>query len=212
MTRPPAGSSAGDAWIDVLLAVWRDGQRRSMVGPGDPRAHLERSFALADTLGEAPRMLLDLGSGAGIPGLALAGRWPRTRVILLEAANRRVRVLRAAVDELGWGDRVGVLHGRAEELGRRSEHRQRYPLVTARSFGPPAATAECGGAFLELGGVLAVTEPPGATGERWPPDGVRRLGLTLGPGDGGVQRLVRTEHLDDRFPRRPGVPGRRPLF
>lgn len=183
-----------------------------MVGPGDPRMHLKRSFALADTLGDAPPALLDLGSGAGIPGLALAGRWPDTRVVLLDAAQRRVTLLRNAVDDLGWGDRVHVLHGRAEELGHAPAHRQQYPLVTARSFGPPAATAECGGAFVEVGGVLAVTEPPGAAGERWPAEALDQLGLRPGAGAGGIQRLVRRAHLDDRFPRRPGVPVKRPLF
>lgn len=207
-----SANEAGDAWIDTVLDVWREGQRRSMVGPGDPRVHLERALALADMFDAAPSSFLDLGSGAGIPGLALAGRWADTHGVLLDAANRRVQLLRAAVGGLGWADRIEVVHGRAEELGRAVEHRQRYPLVTSRSFGPPAATAECGGAFVEVGGVLAVSEPPGAAGERWPAAGLERLGLRAGAAGGGIQRLLRTADLDDRYPRRPGLPTKRPLF
>lgn len=182
-----------------------------MVGPGDPGVHLALARRLADALEPVPRAL-DLGSGAGIPGLALAGLWPMSRWVLVDAAARRVRLLEDAVARLGWRDRVEVVHGRAEELAREPGHRTAYDLVTARSFGGPAVTAECGGAFVGLGGILAVTEPPGATGERWPLEALALLGLEpLPPGD-GLQRLRRTRPLDERYPRRAGIPAKRPLF
>jgi 16S rRNA (guanine527-N7)-methyltransferase len=202
---------ADDPWVATLLAVWRQGQERSMVGPGDPGVHLEHARKLAARLDE-PGRALDLGSGAGIPGLALAGLWPTSTWVLVDAAARRTAVLSAAVEELGWGGRIEVVHGRAEELGREARLRQAFDLVTSRSFGPPAVTAECGGAFVREGGVLAVTEPPGAAGERWPVEGLAILGLTPVPPAPGLQPLLRTRPLDDRFPRRVGVPAKRPLF
>lgn len=204
-------AGAGDAWTEALLEIWREGQQRSMVGPGDPRVHLELAERLASTLDE-PAEALDLGSGAGIPGLALAGLWPWSRWNLVDAALRRVRLLEQAVTTLGWADRVAVRHGRAEDLGREAALRERFDLVTARSFGPPATTAECGGSFVALGGVLAVAEPPGGTGERWSDAGLAELGLVAEGVVEGVQRLRRVAPLDERFPRRPGVPGKRPLF
>lgn len=213
MTSPssaaPAGSAAG--WREILLQRWRIAQERSIVGPGDPRAHLDHAVALARGL-EPAGIAVDLGTGAGIPGLALAGLWPDSVWVLLDAAQRRVRLLEDSVEALGWGSRVTVVHGRAEDLARDPAFRGSADLVTSRSFGRPAVAAECGAPFLREGGILAVTEPPGSAGARWPRPGLERLGLTaLGVRD-GVQ-LLRADHLTPgAFPRRAGVPEKRPIF
>ena len=203
-------STEGPAWRDELVRAWRRAQDRSVVGPGDPSTHLRLAEELAAKL-DVPERALDLGSGAGIPGLALAGLWPESQWVLVDAAHRRVLLMEETVDSLGWGHRVSVRHGRAEDLAR-TELRESFDLVTARSFGPPAATAECAVGFLRVGGTLAVTEPPGSDGSRWPPEGVAMLGLQRLPLRDGLQLLRRTGPLDDRFPRRAGMPSRRPLF
>lgn len=204
-------TGSGADWEQILLDCWRTAQQRSVVGPGDPRVHLERARAMAEVLDE-PELALDLGSGAGIPGLALAGIWPDSAWILLDGAQRRVNLLMASVTALGWSDRVQVRHGRAEQLGHEPSLRGRVDLVTARSFGPPASTAECGAPFLAEGGILAVTEPPDSTGERWPADGVARLGLAVEGLRDGVQLLRRRGPLASTYPRRVGLPDKRPLF
>ena len=111
--------------------------------------------------------------------------------------------------------------GRAEEVARDPAHRGGYDLVTARSFGAPAVTAECAAPLLRVGGELLVSEPPEATtSERWPRDGLAELGLG-GPerqvvDASGVPvhlvRLVLEEACGERYPRRVGVPSKRPLF
>ena len=85
---------------------------------------------------------------AGLPGLVLVGMWPDCRATLLDAGERRCAFLAEAVDRLGLG---GPGDGRAvpaEEAGRRPDLRGGFDLVVARSFGPPAVTAECGAPFL----------------------------------------------------------------
>ena len=86
----------------------------------------------------------------------------------------------------------------------------------ARSFGPPAATVECAAPLLRVGGVLVVSEPPDGTGDRWSTEGLARLGLVLEETrmvDGATfSRLRQVEAAPPQFPRRPGVPVRRPLF
>jgi 16S rRNA (guanine527-N7)-methyltransferase len=111
-----------------------------------------------------------------------------------------------------------VVRGRAEELGRREDLREAFRAVTSRSFGLPAATAECGSSFLEVDGLMVVSEPPDTTtGERWPMAGLAKLGLTTvesvrPTGRYGYQVLCKTAHLDARHPRRVGVPVKRPAF
>lgn len=202
---------AHEQWERLLLRAWERAQRRSVVGPGDPAVHLRLARGLADQL-TVPERAIDLGSGAGIPGLALAGFWPASRWTLLDAAARRVALMEETVASLGWGDRIMVVHGRAEEWAHDPAHRAQYDLVTSRSFGPPATTAECGVGFLRIGGILAVTEPPEADGSRWPVDRLAELGLAPLPPGAGVQCLQRVGEVDGRFPRRPGLPAKRPLF
>lgn len=204
----PAGPAG---WRDVLLAVWQEGQRLSAVGPGEVRVHLDHAERLATQL-DPPEEALDLGSGAGIPGLALAGIWPRSRWVLLDAAQRRTRLLEDAIERLDWADRVRVVHGRAEALGRDAVGRGRFDLVTARLFGPPAAAAECGAPLLRVGGILAVTEPPEPDPDRWPAAELAVLGLEPLPPLPGLQRLRLVREPEARFPRKAGVPVRRPLF
>ena len=198
-------------WEDVVVATFEAGQRRSMVGPGEVRQHLEHARRLAAAL-DVPEQAVDLGSGAGIPGLVLAGIWPESRWVLVDAARRRTELLEEAIAQLGWAPRITVVHGRAEEVGRDPLHRHRHDLVTARSFGPPAVTAECGAGLLRVGGVLAVTEPPDPGAERWSVPGLASLGLELLPPQPGLQRMVLVRPPEDRYPRRPGVPERRPLW
>ena len=121
----------------------------------------------------------------------------------------------AVLAELGWSDRVQAVHERAEVAGRGPEYRRRFGVVTARSFGPPAVTAECAAPFVGTGGAILFAEPPASEESgRWPADGLAHLGLVAGPrlARPSVQVLVAEGELDDRFPRKPGVAARRPLW
>ncbi len=203
-------------WQDILLDVWRRGQKLSAVGPGPVEQHLDHGLALAAQLDE-PAVAVDLGSGAGIPGLILAGVWPRSRWLLLDASARRSELLRDAVSRLRWSGRVEIRHGRAEDAARDVTWRGHADLVTARSFGPPAVAAECGAGFLAPTGVLVVTEPPAdVAGDRWPASGLATLGLRTRPSpitdQVRVQRLELIDSVPDSVPRRVGMPAKRPRF
>jgi 16S rRNA (guanine527-N7)-methyltransferase len=171
-----------------------------------------------------PSCWLDLGSGGGLPGLVLAWKWPEQPATLLDANRRRTEALELAIAQLGWQRWVRILRGRAEEVGRQNRWRRSQAAVFARSFGPPAVVAECAAPLLSLGGHLVVSEPPAAprAGEiavahpdRWPEDGLAVLGLrpvAFHQAEFGYQVLVQDRPCPDRFPRRTGVPGKRPLF
>jgi 16S rRNA (guanine527-N7)-methyltransferase len=142
------------------------------------------------------------------------------QVALLEANGRRAAFLRRAVERLGLDARVSVLEERAEVCGREEGSRAGFDGVLARSFGRPAVLAECAAPLLRVGGWLLVSEPPGpdddeAEGRRWPSEPLRQFGLEPAQviHEGFEYRsLYQMEPCPDRFPRRNGVPAKRPLF
>jgi 16S rRNA (guanine527-N7)-methyltransferase len=163
-----------------------------------------------------PRRFLDLGSGGGVPGLILAlEAWPSASALLLDAQARRVAFLTGAIEDLGLADRVAAVQARAEELAREAPHRGAYDVVTARSFGPPAITAECAAGFVEASGTILVAEPPDQP-ERWPADGLAQLGLVDdGPvvsEHGTVRRLRSVAGPQPGVPRRSPAMTRAPRF
>jgi 16S rRNA (guanine527-N7)-methyltransferase len=187
-----------------------------LLGPGDVERHVEhgRGFAAASP-SPPPPLFADLGSGAGIPGLVLAVEWGETEAVLIESSTRRAAFLGSAIADLGLGGRVSVELGRAETVGRKPRWRHSLPLVVARSFGPPAVVAECAAPLLRLGGSLVVSEPPGGRPERWPAEALRELGLKVDArvaGKWAFQTLVQDALCPARYPRRPGIPTKRPLF
>jgi 16S rRNA (guanine527-N7)-methyltransferase len=171
---------------------------------------------MAEFIGTAAGPVLDLGAGGGVPGLVLAECWPDQLITLLDTMHRRCEFLARAVTDLAVEDRVTVVEGRAESLAHEPSHREAYGLVVARSFGSPAVTGESAAGFLRAGGRLVVSEPPEGEAERWPAAGLSLLGLKkTGAGrvrGAGFVELARQGRLDPRWPRRTGVPTKRPLW
>lgn len=191
------------------------------LGPAPAEDHLRHASAFAEGITTAPARALDMGAGGGLPGLVLAATvWPDTHWCFVDARAKRTAFLEEAVLALGLADRVKVVTGRAEEIGRDPEHRQVYDLVVARSFASPAVTAECAAPFLRASGALLVSEPPAVDAAvRWPADGVAKFGfappvsiVAEGPNPVHLARLEMTQLTHDRFPRRVGIPAKRPLF
>jgi 16S rRNA (guanine527-N7)-methyltransferase len=120
--------------------------------------HVLNSVAMADLIAEGSSVI-DVGSGAGLPGIPLAIRRPDLRVTLLEPLMRRYNFLVEVVQELGLAHRIGVVRARAEE------HDARYDVVTARAVAPlPRLLQWClplmapGGELLAIKGSSAASE------------------------------------------------------
>jgi 16S rRNA (guanine527-N7)-methyltransferase len=169
-----------------------------------------------DEVGGVPARAADLGSGGGVPALVLALRFSEMKWVLIEAAARRAAFLREAVERLGLDGRAVVVEDRAEAAGRQPQYRGSFDVVTARSFGPPAVVAECAAPLLRIGGRVVVSEPPGGAPARWPTEGLVLLGLapaaSVESAGATYQVLRQVEACPDRWPRRVGIPAKRPLF
>jgi 16S rRNA (guanine527-N7)-methyltransferase len=203
---------------DELRLVLEEARGLGFLGPGPTEGQLRHAVELARAIGPFDGHFLDLGSGGGLPGLALAFEFPTATGCLLDAQQRRCAFLEQAIGRLGLGHRLTLACGRAETLARDPALRERFDVVVARSFAPPPVTAECAAGFLRSGGKLVVTEPPEAESSalRWPASGLATLGF--GPaervrcGDTAAVRMTLAEAPGERYPRRDGIPAKRPLW
>jgi 16S rRNA (guanine527-N7)-methyltransferase len=190
-------------------------RRLGVLGPGPIDDHLRHAEAYAAAV-EAPGRALDLGSGAGLPGLVLAlGPWRSTHWVLLDASERRCALLVEAVGALDLTERVDVRRDRAEDAGRDETLRGHFDVVVARGFAAPPVTAECAAPLLAVGGHLIVSDPPDPRPDRWPADGLAEVGLEPDgevPGPVQLRRLRQARACPDRYPRRPGIPAKRSLW
>jgi 16S rRNA (guanine527-N7)-methyltransferase len=209
---PGTGDAGGvDQAIGALSLLLGEAQRRGFVGPGPVGDHVAHAWPLVAVLPDEG-LGVDLGSGGGVPALILAWARPRLRWVLVESQDRRARWLREALRRASMTGQVDVRRERAEAVAR-SDLRGRADVVTARSFAPPAVTAECGAPFLAVGGSLWVAEPPAPVPDRWDERGLDELGLRRC--DGGLPGWAGFEQVrrcPERYPRRVGIPSKRPLF
>lgn len=207
----------------AVVAVLEEAQSQGLIGFGPLLPHVPHSLGFASAveevrgrpLGTADR-LADLGSGSGLPGLVLAEATPGLHLSLVEGSSRRAAFLRRAIDRLGLGDRVSVVADRAEVAGHEPGLRGAHSVVVARLFGPPGPTAECAAGLLEPGGLLVVSEPPEHVESRWSRSGLAELGMEpVSMVEGTSGRFVVLRQVlpcPSRYPRRTGVPAKRPLF
>lgn len=197
--------------------VLQEGIRARQIG-GSIEPHGDHAMGFVAFLSDTQEFqghCIDLGSGVGLPGLILADAFPATTWTLVERREGRTDLLRRGIRRLGLADRVEVFSGDAVDAAR-SSLRQQADWVTARSFGPPADTAECASGFLRVGGGLLTSEPfEGDVSQRWPANTVEEsTGLQLtdewSTADGRYLRLVRTQRELPLLPR--AGARRNPLF
>jgi 16S rRNA (guanine527-N7)-methyltransferase len=145
-----------------LLLAWN--QQINLSAIRDPetavREHILDSLTALQILRDREiDALLDLGSGAGYPGLPLALALPARRALLVESVGKKAAFLSTAaalVAEVAGGGAVDVdvFNGRAEALAADRRHRERWPAVVARAIAPLAELAEIALPLVSLGGVL----------------------------------------------------------
>lgn len=169
-----------------------------------------------------PESLIDVGSGAGFPGLPVKIVNPDMRLTLVESVNKKADFCRHMVGKLGLTD-VTVLSKRAEEVGHMPEHREAYEIAVARAVAPAATLAEYLLPFVKVGGRCLMQK-----GTRGPEEIIqagRIVDLCGGEiddylhldfdeieGEGNLVIINKLRQTPGEFPRAVGVPARKPIL
>jgi 16S rRNA (guanine527-N7)-methyltransferase len=220
---PPGYADAAQRYVELLL---RANARLNLTRVVEPEAvarlHLLDALValpVLDALG--PETAVDLGSGGGVPGIPLAMARPEVRWTLVDSVAKKVQALRGFVEALGLRN-VEVVAERAETLGRSPAYRERHGLVAARACAALPVLVELALPLLAVGGSLLAWKGPLTDAD----DEVRRgrsAAAQLGGGEVEIRpslpalgghsfvTVTKVRQTPERYPRRPGEPGRRPL-
>ena len=165
--------------------------------------------------------IIDVGTGAGFPGIPIKILNPDCRIVLLDSLNKRVRFLETVVDELGL-DNVECIHGRAEDVSREKKYRASFDLSVSRAVANLSTLCEYCIPFLKKGGMFVSYKSDKADDEiNGSENAVRTLGseitsvkeITL-PETDIVRKFVmitNIKQVSNIYPRKAGIPAKDPL-
>lgn len=164
---------------------------------------------------------IDVGTGAGFPGLALKIAFPDLEITLLDSLNKRIYFLDAVIEKLGLTG-VETIHGRAEDLAKPGRLREKYDLCVSRAVANLSTLSEYCLPFVKVGGCFVSYKSEKIEQERKDAEGAITLlgGMLRGqknfmlPDSNIYRNLVTIDKVKETpkvFPRKAGLPGKEPL-
>ena len=207
-----------------LVLEWNN--KVNMTTITNPDEFLRKHFIDSLTCAESPEYqaagkILDLGTGAGFPGIPLALLSPEKEFLLLDSLNKRVRIVAELADSIGL-ENVKLIHGRAEDLARDSSLREQFDLCVSRAVANLSTLLELCLPFVKIGGAFIAYKGPDSDVEiEAATRAANRLGAQLSriehpnpPGFESGHTLVhyaKTRKTPIAYPRKAGTPSREPL-
>lgn len=167
------------------------------------------------------KKVIDVGTGAGFPGLALKIAFPNLHVTLLDSLNKRIAFLNAVIEELELKNVVAI-HGRAEDAARQAEYRENFDLCVSRAVANLSTLSEYCLPFVKVGGLFISYKSEKSEEEIMQAESaIQKLG-------GGVENQVafylpnsdiyrnfflirKKSETAKKYPRKAGLPSKEPL-
>lgn len=190
------------ARLRVLERILREAQRTGALSTVPVSEIISHAQWFTKAIPATARLAVDLGSGAGVPGLIVAIQRPDLELVLVDRRASRTDNLLRAVIALNIADRVSVRCCEIQDMARDSTWVKHFDVVMSRGLGPAVKTLNLSRELVKPGGVIIISEPPQGSPSRWNAQQVSALGLE-GPFALGAVAMFHVKHLDsqsDDFP------------
>lgn len=182
--------------------------------------HFVDSLTVLKEIGNTDKVI-DVGTGAGFPGIPIKIALPEAKIVLLDSLNKRIKFLDEVIEKLQLRN-IETIHGRAEEFAKNKLHREKYDIAVARAVAPLNILSEYLLPFVNIGGYAICMK--GSKGKEEVKDAEKSIEILGGKVlnieefclpkteiERTIVKIEKVKNTDKKYPRKAGTPSKEPL-